>query len=61
MHGGPMADIILLSKGETISLVQWHGDGIWALTISGYDGLCDYLTKDDLLEMARRITEAANK
>jgi hypothetical protein len=54
-------DEVLLVKAETITLSQYHGAGIWALTISGYDGLCDYLTKDDLREIARRLREVADR
>ncbi len=55
-----MPDKILLEKGQTISLNQYHGEGIWALSIDGYDGLCDYLVADDLREIARRLLEVAN-
>jgi hypothetical protein len=55
-----MDDVVLLDKSETISLTQWHGDGIWALHISGYDGMIDYLVADDLREIARRLLEVAD-
>jgi hypothetical protein len=55
-----MPDEILLKKGQTIGLSQYYGEGIWAMTISGYDGVCDHLVADDLREIARRLLEVAN-
>jgi hypothetical protein len=53
-------DEVLLKKAETVTLSQYHGAGIWAMHISGYDGLIDYLVADDLREIARRLLEVAD-
>ena len=55
-----MSDVVLLEKGQTVSLAQYHGAGIWALSISGYDGVVDYLTKEDLRQIAHKLLEVAD-
>jgi hypothetical protein len=56
-----MDEIVVFEKSRKLTLHQWYGDGIWALSFTGCGESFDYLVADDLRAISRSPTRRRSR